>query len=427
MARVISSSTVAPGAGNSATIDRKWLPWVRAGWLLVVLNAVIIFAFLVYQTWAFANNLPPRIATGLNELGWSPDVFFAYHSVFMTLGFVCFLATGCFIFFVRPTERMALFASIFLIALGAENVYPLAAEFAATWQNAPILFRTLYFINNFFAWSFLVAFFALFPDGRFVPSWSRYVALYGCIYSIFFGLFPSTFGAPEGWIAVWATVSLAVVFGGSLFAQIWRYRNYATTVQKQQTKWMIFALAVLLLGYVSFGVIVYIVFPNTQVAIGTGVAIDLAYFGANMVLLLVPFAVAIAVVRYRLWDIDIIIRKTLTYALLAALLSVIYFASIIILGTLFASLIGKSSDVITVVSTLAIAALFVPLRNRIQEAIDRRFYRKKYDAQQVLTAFAATVRDETDLEKLAARLMQVVDETMQPESVSMWLKQDRRR
>ena len=142
----------------------------------------------------------------------------------------------------------------------------------------------------------------------------------------------------------------------------------------------------------------------------------------SVVYLAVPVTVAIAILRYRLFDIDIIIRKTLTYTIVVALLAVVYFGGVVLLQLVFAQVIGPSSEFITVLSTLAIAALFVPLRNKIQEVIDRRFYRKKYDAQKVMQDFAKTVRDETDLEKLTARLMQVVDETMQPKSVSVWLK-----
>jgi hypothetical protein len=138
--------------------------------------------------------------------------------------------------------------------------------------------------------------------------------------------------------------------------------------------------------------------------------------------IVLPISVGIAILRYRLWDIDILIRKTLTYAVLAALLAVVYFGSIVLLQQVFAAVSGQRTEVITVVSTLIIAALFIPLRNRIQSAIDRRFYRRKYDAQKVLNDFGVTVRDETDLEKLTGSLIAVVEETMQPRTVGIWLK-----
>ena len=133
--------------------------------------------------------------------------------------------------------------------------------------------------------------------------------------------------------------------------------------------------------------------------------------------------IGLAVFRYRLYDIDVVVRKTLVYAVLTALLALVYFGSVVMMQTLFSRLTGvEQSTLAVVVSTLVIAALFTPLRRRIQDWIDRRFFRKKYDAQQVLAQFALTARDETDLDALLAELVRVVDETMQPEHVSVWLR-----
>ena len=136
-----------------------------------------------------------------------------------------------------------------------------------------------------------------------------------------------------------------------------------------------------------------------------------------------PVSLAIAITRYRLFDIDLIIRRTAQYSLLSGLLALVYFGTVVLLQQLFRALTGQGqNEFITVVSTLALAGLFNPVRRRVQDGIDRRFYRRKYDAAKTLAAFAATCRDETDLDKLTASLLNVVQETMQPESVSLWLK-----
>ncbi len=129
----------------------------------------------------------------------------------------------------------------------------------------------------------------------------------------------------------------------------------------------------------------------------------------------------IAILRHRLFDIDIIIRRTLQYSVLSGVLALLYLGGVTLIQTLFFS--GQSSRVAVVVSTLVIAALFNPLRLRIQEVIDRRFYRTKYDAERVLARFAATARDEVEIDKLTQALLDAVQETMQPEKVSLWLRE----
>jgi hypothetical protein len=136
----------------------------------------------------------------------------------------------------------------------------------------------------------------------------------------------------------------------------------------------------------------------------------------------VPIAIGIAILRYRLYDIDLLINRTLVYGSLTAMLVVLYFGGIVVLQRLFVLLTGEQSTLAVVASTLLIAALFTPLRRRIQSFIDRRFYRRKYDARKTLEAFSVKLRDETNLDALSEDLVGVVRETMQPAHVALWLR-----
>jgi hypothetical protein len=202
-----------------------------------------------------------------------------------------------------------------------------------------------------------------------------------------------------------------IVAAISLFIRLHRARG----VERQQMKWFTFAVGLLVLS---------IVVANVAQAIWPAQSLD-ALSKIVQALFLAGMAVAIGmgILQHRLFDIDLIIRRTLVYSLLSLTLVLVYFGSVVMLETFFHGLTGQGENqVVIVISTLVIAALFTPLRRRVQDGIDRRFYRRKYDAEQVLAAFGETVRNETDLDQLAARLVQVVQETMQSEPVSLWLK-----
>jgi len=202
--------------------------------------------------------------------------------------------------------------------------------------------------------------------------------------------------------------------------QIYRYRRISTPLERQQTKWVVYGLLI------WFGLLLVQSIPfYYQGSLPEGAAqpwwiLPLSMFWWLSMITL-PLSIGLAVLRYRLFDIDVIIRRTLVYAALTVTLAVVFFGAVALLQAAFAAVSGQQSAVSVVISTLLIAALFAPLRRRIQTDIDRRFYRQKYDAEKTLARFAATLREEVELEALTGQLLEVIAETMQPTSVSLWL------
>jgi hypothetical protein len=186
-----------------------------------------------------------------------------------------------------------------------------------------------------------------------------------------------------------------------------RYRK-STGVERKQLKWFFFGT--LLFGVYLVSDIIYEL-PGVWESVKEAIAFSI-----------LPVSIGIAIVRHQLFDIDILIRRTLIYSIITAMLALFYFGAVVVLQQLFRSLTGAGDDLAIIISTLAIAALFNPLRRRVQNTIDHRFYRRRYDAEKVLARFAETVRDEVELEKLTGELLNVVNETMQPTSVSLWLR-----
>jgi hypothetical protein len=207
----------------------------------------------------------------------------------------------------------------------------------------------------------------------------------------------------------------------SALSLVLRYRRSGGE-ERQQIKWIAFAASVVVVLY-AIAMIASFVFPaESWTTAGSVWWLNLLTYAVLSSFTLVPIAVGIAVLKYRLYEIDIIINRTLVYVSLTVMLVALYLGGIVVLQRFFVLLTGQQSTLAVVASTLLIAALFTPLRRAIQSFIDRRFYRRKYDAAKTLEAFSARLRDETDLEALNGELVGVVRETMQPAHVSLWLR-----
>ncbi len=268
----------------------------------------------------------------------------------------------------------------------------------------------------------MLVFLYLVPNGRFSPRWAYIPLIFTLLFDIILTLEVNgvvSLSAPAFSLVNIALIAL-ILFGGGL--QVYRYVRDSNAVERQQTKWIIFALVIFVLAIMAwvlvFGGALNIPAGRSRLLANLGGTIFTDYIA----LPLLPVAIAIAILRYKLWDIDLIINKTLVYGLLSGLLAFVYFGLVLLFQRVFDLVSSQQSPVVIVISTLVIAALFVPLRQRVQTFIDRRFFRKKYDAQQVLAQFSLTARDETNLDALQAELLRVVEETIQPEQITFWLK-----
>ena len=270
----------------------------------------------------------------------------------------------------------------------------------------------------------------LFPNGRLPSARWRWFARFSAIAllpaAIMAALSPgrilsTTFnnplgveGLPNASKAIEAFMyALIVVGASSMLARL----RHAGRIERQQIKWFAYATVLVISGVILKNV----VYPVVGVTWVWWVGLILTAVGVVSS----PVAMGIAIFRYRLYEIDLLINRTLVYGPLTATLVALYFSVIVALQRLFVVLIGEQSTLAVVASTLLIAALFQPLRRRIQSFMDRRFYRSKYDARKTLEAFSTSLRNETDLDALGDDLVGVVRETMQPAHVSLWLHLDK--
>ena len=257
----------------------------------------------------------------------------------------------------------------------------------------------------------------LFPTGRLPSRRWRPVAWISAICGAALLVLNIIYSRPDqvGGVVSAITVLVATPVFASIvlsgLSLVVRYRR-AGGVERQQLKWI--ALAAVLIGVYTIGGGIF--GYERLLSKGGWIVLEAAI---NIGLYL---AVGVAILRYRLYDVDVIINRTLVYATLTAALAAVYVGSIVVLQGAFRILTGQESQLAAVASTLAIAALFGPLRRRVQNLVDRRFYRRRYDAKKTLAAFSTRLRNETDLDGLTTDLLSVSSETMQPEHVSLWLR-----
>jgi hypothetical protein len=369
-----------------------------------------------------------RNARVLAELSLSAHTYAVYFTALDLTIVLTHVALAVLIFRRKSDDWMALFVSLTLVVAPLTAINALVSTEAAR--------NVLTDLMNTLGLVFGLILLYLFPDGHFVPRWTRWLALAWAVLILPAVFVPDSPFSLSAWPRPLQILVLLVWSGSGVYAQAYRYVRVSNPLQRQQTKWAFLGLMAAVLG--PFGYFTpFVTLPSLSqpgfsplfyqlagpIIFKLALVLQLVGFTLFTLLLLVfPLSIAIGILRYRLFDIGVLVNRTLVYGALTGVLGLVYYSSVVLLQQLFRLLTGQQSDLAIVASTLAIAALFSPLRRRVQAFIDRRFYRRKYDAAQTLAAFSATLRDEVDLNKLTDSLLAVVEETMQPAHVSLWLR-----
>ena len=397
--------------------------WVaRAAWLAVTLLVGVLF-LASYGVWVRAlKDDVYGFSPALGQIGLTLEFFTAYVLTIEAVFMAVFALTAAFIFAYRSDDRMGIFVSLTFVLMAVALLPPMVALGRAepALYGVTVAFRAL-------ALTCAIALQYLFPDGQFVPRWTRLLLVVWAGYCLTWFFIPALI-PPTDFVSYRTSGEIAVGLwllgwlGTGLYAQVYRYRHVSGPMQRQQTKWVVLGTVGMFAAVFAAALPVFLFpalrTPGPAFMVYLLIVIPTAPIG----FVCIPLSIAFAILRYRLWDVDVLLNRTLVYGLLTGALAVIYAACVLGLQMLFPALMGNSSPVIVAISTLATAIAFNPLRQRIQRGIDYRFFRQKYDAAQMVADFSARARDEVDLQRLAERLERVIEETIRPAHVLTWLR-----
>ncbi len=411
--------STAASRSDVAVVQGPWLALARIAVIAYGVTFIVLFAIAVPVRYrALTTSCAPVESCGaiyLSELetavlpAWLTIEAYAIYHIAIEVGLVVIvLLVAGLIFLLRSHTRMGLLAALVIVQIGfIGEVIPALVE-------AVPLVGAVYWPLVFGGVMSTSLFVLVFPDGKVEPPWLRKrfpLFLLALVGLTAWGPFVEPLGL------VWLATLLF-----SFAVQVVRYSRYASPEQRQQVKWGVVGLGSVLLGT---SIWVFAVDPTLSLIPRGTPRLTWNLLGGTLMFValgMFPITLFYAILRRRLWDIDSIINRALVYGSLTVTIAVIYVGTVVVLQRVVLS--GQQSPLVVAGSTLLIAALFAPLRRRIQAFIDRRFYRNKYDSRKALEAFAATVRGQVDLDALTVELLRVVGDTVQPRQLSLWLKPD---
>lgn len=399
----------------------RWLFIARATWLAVLLLVSVVFMatllveFIQLQQVCVSDNcnhpyLTPESFANLRTIGLSTQAFATYFITVIIIFALVWITAGILIFWHKSDDRMALFVSLFLVTFGpsfAADPRVLAAAFPAWQWPAAIV--------GFLGASGLIFLLCLFPDGHFVPHWSLWLAVVWIALQAVTFFFPASPFNPDHWPEPLALVLSLAIFSTLIAAQIYRYRRVSSQQQRQQTKWLLFSTALAIMIVLILGFLDFLIASTGLVA--EVISNTLLYTAFA----LIPISICVAILRYRLWEIDTLINRTLVFGALTACVVGIY---VLVVGSL--SLLFQTSGnlPISLLATGLVAVAFQPLRNQLQRGVNRLLYGARDEPYAVLAHLGQRLERAHDPEAVLPTIVETVRDALKIPYAAIIIDQD---
>lgn len=379
--------TTGSRASTVARLGGRSLMVARFVWLTLFAFATLVMLIALPARWAELTHPGPNTLANLLALGLPVSLYAVFSLAIEVIFAVVYLLVGLLIFIRRSDDRMALFVALTLVTFSVGNqtiTSSISALRQYSWGEA------IYAFSGFAAWITFTQFPYLFPSGRYVPGWSRIPALAWFLFTILWNFMVDSPLYPPTWPPVIFVPLFVFLWGSFAFSQIYRYRRVSTPVERQQTKWVMYAL-VMIVAFLILSAMVSSFYVYNFIAIYSFEELTtpqffvfglVSRFWASIAFLLLPTAFAFSILRYRLWDIDFVLNRSLVYGTLTLLLGAIFFGFIFVLQAIFQSLLGaQQTTLAAIVSALVVVGLFQPTRRRLIRFVDQRLYHIGIDYQ----------------------------------------------